>query len=208
MQHLYSVDVFLSKYLRGIYNDTPNKQIYNEVQLVRKLGKSVQTFVHNSILLIGLEFNYTVRDFLVRGTGSLQTSMLFEIVYKSFCWFISLISVIQTGIDQRSSTLTSRRYPWAIQRLVSTHWGRMGILGYSKLKVPSADQIFIGGRGGRVILGYSKLKVPSRGQIFIFGIGGSTLDQVIPEIPTSLRIFISGEGVYPWRRGVFWTPHS
>ena len=146
--------------------------------------------------------------FFVRGTGSLQTSMLFEVVYKSFCWFISLISVIQTGIDQRSSTLTSRRYPWGIQRLVSTHWGRMGILGYSKLKVPSADQIFIGGRGGRVILGYSKLKVPSRGQIFIFGIGGSTVDQVIPEIPTSLRIFISGEGVYPWRRGVFWTPHS
>ena len=31
---------------------------------------SVQTFVCNSILLTGLEFNCTVRDFFARGTGS------------------------------------------------------------------------------------------------------------------------------------------
>ena len=56
-----------------------------------------------------------------------------------------------------------------------THgWG--GILDYSKLKVPSSDQIFIGvsgrGVGWGCILDYSKIKVPSSGQIFKWGGGG------------------------------------
>ena len=47
-----------------------------------------------------------------------------------------------------------------IQRLVSTPWGWGGILGYSKLKVPSPDQFFIFGGigGGRVNLDTTFLK--------------------------------------------------
>ena len=49
-------------------------------------------------------------------------------------------------------------------------FGGRGILGQSKLKVPSSDQIFIGrGREAGVVLGYSKLKMPISDQIFIFG---------------------------------------
>ena len=55
------------------------------------LNACIQTFVHNSILLTGLEFNCTVRDFLHRGTGSSQTSMLFKIVYKNFAFASSFI---------------------------------------------------------------------------------------------------------------------
>ena len=50
-------------------------------------GTTLETFVYNSILLTGLEFNCTMRDFLVHSTGSSWTSMSFEIVYKSFYYF-------------------------------------------------------------------------------------------------------------------------
>ena len=69
------------------------------------------------------------------------------------------------------------RYPWGIQRLVSIHAFLPclvggGILGNSKLKVQSPDQILVFGGVGGGILGDSKLKVPSPDQIFIFGGGG------------------------------------
>ena len=52
-----------------------------------------------------------------------------------------------------------------------------GILGNSKLKVQSPDQILVFGGVGGGILGNSKLKVLRPDQIFIFGGGGLVLGQ-------------------------------
>ena len=83
-----------------------------------------------------------------------------------------------------------RRYPWGIQRLVSTHSGGGGvilttqdwkcqvlpsfsfleegsILDYSKVKGPSSDQFSLAGEGGGgEITDYSKVKGPSSAQFF------------------------------------------
>ena len=59
----------------------------------------------------------------------------------------------------------------SLQTQVPTMFSGEGdILGNSKLKVPSPDQIYIlegGGKGGGGVRGNSKVKVPSPDQIFI-----------------------------------------
>ena len=70
----------------------------------------------------------------------------------------------------------------------------VGILGYSKLKVPSPGQIFILGGGG--ILGYSKLKDRSPGQIFILG-GGAYSWLLKTQSPNFWPNFHWGGG-YSW----------
>ena len=98
-------------------------------------------------------------------------------------------------------TYKTRQYSWGMQWLVSTHFGVGGILGYTKLKVPSPDQIFMWGRGD--ILGYSKLKVPSPDQVFMWG-RGDILGYSKLKVPSPDQVFMWGRG-YSW---LFWIQHS
>ena len=89
-----------------------------------------------------------------------------------------------------------------------------GLLGYSKLKVPSSGPLFIFREwlflatqipkswptfhflGGMGILDYSKLKVPSSGQLFIFREGVAILGYSKLKVSSSGQLFIFRERLF------------
>ena len=129
-----------------------------------------------------------------------------------FCW------TLRKNLPLHGYT---RRYPWGIQRIDSTHQLQHKSFGKGDsgaTQIPSPDQIFIrrgvlqtnsnakcqvltnfsffwgGGQGSKgvgVTPDQLKLKVPSPGQVFIWS---GTPDQLKSKVPQSGQIFIFGGG--------------
>ena len=88
---------------------------------------TAQTFVYNSILLTGLKFNCIVRVFLCV-TGSSQTPMFFEIVYKSLYW--KFLSQSFKDVHPQSHKYSRGRYNHLYTLVASTEIYPLRTSGY------------------------------------------------------------------------------